>query len=125
VLNQEETSVDVAAVETAAVPETDEVAQPAPDFSKLTVAKLKVELTNRGLSTDGLKKDLLARLVEATASGAPTTAAAAPTQEVEDEEEVSEEVADVPAPAKRGRSKRSADDAIEAVTTKKRSTRTR
>ena len=35
-----------------------------PDFSKMTVAKLKAELTSRGLSTDGLKKDLLARLTE-------------------------------------------------------------
>lgn len=34
-------------------------------MDRLKVAELKVELSNRGLSTSGLKKDLLARLKEA------------------------------------------------------------
>jgi len=33
-------------------------------LNKLVVADLKKMLTERGLSTDGLKKDLVARLVE-------------------------------------------------------------
>ena len=37
------------------------------EAKKLTVPKLKAELTARGLDTDGLKPALLARLVEALA----------------------------------------------------------
>jgi hypothetical protein len=34
------------------------------DYNKLTVAKLKEELTKRGLETDGKKADLVSRLEE-------------------------------------------------------------
>ncbi|KAK9366036.1 hypothetical protein V1509DRAFT_631070 [Lipomyces kononenkoae] len=40
------------------------------DYSKLKVVELKEELKNRGLSTSGLKKDLVQRLTEADAVGA-------------------------------------------------------
>ncbi|KAK9314352.1 hypothetical protein V1522DRAFT_413760 [Lipomyces starkeyi] len=40
------------------------------DYSKLKVVELKEELKNRGLSTVGLKKDLVQRLTEADAVGA-------------------------------------------------------
>ncbi|KAK9486511.1 hypothetical protein V1527DRAFT_422629 [Lipomyces starkeyi] len=39
------------------------------DYSKLKVVELKEELKNRGLSTGGLKKDLVQRLTEADAVG--------------------------------------------------------
>ena len=76
--------------------------EPLPDFSKMTVAKLKAELTSRGLSTDGLKKDLLARLIDATSGAACDVDVATSSCEQVDEPTMS---------AKRGRgSKRSADD---------------
>ena len=49
------------------------------EAKKLTVPKLKAELTALGLSTDGLKAALLARLLEAiTAAAAPPAEAAPP-----------------------------------------------
>lgn len=45
--------------------EEEVVEQPQEDLSKLTVKQLKARLEEKGLSTDGLKADLVARLSSA------------------------------------------------------------
>ena len=49
----------------AAETETEQKEEEAIDFSKMTVAQLKVELEKRNLPTDGLKAALVQRLEEA------------------------------------------------------------
>ncbi|KAK9363864.1 hypothetical protein V1504DRAFT_444814 [Lipomyces starkeyi] len=59
------------------------------DYSKLKVVELKEELKNRGLSTGGLKKDLVQRLTEADAVGAVE-----PNEPTEEQAQVTEQAAE-------------------------------
>jgi len=70
-------------------------AKPAEDWSKLTVAKLKEELTKRGLDTKGKKAELVARLEAAGNDDAMDVDVVQEEEEEEEEEAASEEITNV------------------------------